>query len=146
MPSLSTLPEIPENPFARPLEWQLYFRQGDQFLALAEKGIHKRQKFSAETLYNVVAMAIEKHLMALFLNKNNLPEGHTMTNLLSYAEKYLTIDDEIFRTMAYMDSLQEICSLDSFSRKEPTGDELAKMIKIAVRIQHKVREKLFPIQ
>lgn len=142
MQSLSVLPEIQENPFAKPLEWRKYFSEGDQFLHLAEKGIHNPQKFSPETLYNVVAMGIEKHLMALFLYKNNLPEGHTLTSLLSYGEKYLAIDGDIFRTLAYMDSLQEICSLDDIHRKTPTAAELAMMIKVAVRIQQKVQAEV----
>ncbi|MFH1217878.1 MAG: hypothetical protein V1706_15400 [Pseudomonadota bacterium] len=142
MQSLSALPEIQENPFARPLEWRKYFSEGDQFLALAGKGIHNLEKFSPETLYNVVAMGIEKHLMALFLYNNNLPEGHTLTNLLSYGEKYLTIDGDILRTLAFMDSLQEICSLDDTHRRTPTLAELEMMVKVAVRIQQKVQESL----
>lgn len=130
--------EKPPPPFTAPLEWRQFFREGDQFLHLAAKGLDRPEKFSAETLYNLTAMAMEKHLMALFLANNSLPEGHTLTGLLAHGEKFLPIDREMLVTLAAMDAIQEICSLDAGQRREPTVAELAGMIGVAGRIRDRV--------
>lgn len=134
--------EKPPPPFAFPLEWRQFFREGDQFLALAAKGLDRPEKFSAETLYNLTAMAMEKHLMALFLANNSLPEGHTLTGMLAHGERFLAIDGEMLATLAAMDAIQEICSLDAGQRREPNAMELAGMIGVAGRIRDQVENAL----
>lgn len=145
MLSLQPMSEKTKSPFEKPLEWQKFFNEGSQFLDLAAKGVKNRQKFNGEALYNMLAMAIEKHFMALFLYKNYMPEGHTLNDLLSAATNFITVDMELIKGLAFMDSLQEICSVDEFTKKEPSGEEIEKMIGIARRVKKCVQEQL-PMQ
>ncbi|MBC8318814.1 MAG: hypothetical protein H8E41_12995 [Desulfobulbaceae bacterium] len=143
MLSLQPMSENMKDPFAKPMEWQKYFREGSQFLDLATKGAKNREKFDGEALYNILAMAIEKHFMALFLYKNYMPEGHTLQDLLSAATQFVKVDMELIKGLTFMDSLQDICSVDDFIKKVPTDNEIEVMVKIAHRVKNCVEEELY---
>lgn len=130
------------NPLGKPPEWQNYYKEGSQFLDLAAAGVHNRQKFNGEALYNILAMAIEKHFMALFLYKKYMPEGHTLKDLLNAAANFIVIDLELVKGLDFMDSLQEICSVDEFTICEPTPEELARLVEIAWGIKKCVLQEL----
>ncbi len=136
------MPETMKDPFEKPLEWQKYFNEGSQFLDLAAKGVKNRKKFNGEALYNILGMAIEKHFMALFLYKNYMPEGHTLNNLLSAATNFISLDMELIKDLAFMDSFQAICSVDDFIIKEPTDEEIEKMIDIAGKVKKCIQEEI----
>ena len=130
------------NPLGKPPEWQTYYKEGSQFLDLAAAGIHNRKKFNGEALYNILAMAIEKHFMALFLYKNYMPEGHTIKDLLTAASNYIVIDLELVKGLDFMDSIQNICNIHEFHKKEPTPGELEKMVTIAQGVKNCVYQEL----
>jgi len=54
--------------------WQLYRRDGEQFLRTAVSA-HQRgnPRFTPEIVYNLVAMAIEKLIMALLMRRATSP-------------------------------------------------------------------------
>ncbi len=64
--------------------WQLYRRDGEQFLRTAVSA-HRRgnPRFTPEIVYNLVAMAIEKLIMALLMRRGDLADNHTMVDLLA---------------------------------------------------------------
>ena len=63
--------------------WQEFLEEGNQFLATAVNAHAKSKKaFTPEILYNLVAMAIEKLIMALLMKSGNLPYNHTMHDLV----------------------------------------------------------------
>lgn len=142
MLSLYQMPERVSNVYSSSQEWQNFFKEGSQFLDLAEKGSRNRKKFNAEALYNMLAMAIEKHFMALFLYKNYMPEGHTLQDMLSAATQFIKIDMDLMKGISFMDSMQDICSVDDFTQKEPTDDEIEKMVAIAHRVKVCVAEEV----
>ncbi len=130
------------NPLGELAEWHKYYQEGSQFLDLAAAGQHNREKFNGEALYNIIAMGIEKHFMALFLYKNYMPEGHTLKDLLAAAANFVVIDLKILKGLDFMDSIQEICSVEDFTIPDPTKDELADMIETARGVQKCVQKEL----
>ena len=142
MLSLYQVSERVSNAYPISYEWQNFFDEGSQFLDLAERGAKNRKKFNAEALYNMLAMAIEKHFMALFLYKNYMPEGHTLQDMLTAATRFIHVDGDLLKGITFMDSMQEICSVDEFTKKEPTDDEIARMVEIAYRVKTCVAEEI----
>ena len=142
MLSLYQIPERISTTYNQESEWQNFFKEGSQFLSLAEKGAKNRKKFNAEALYNLLAMAIEKHFMALFLYHNYMPEGHTLQDMLSAATQFIRVDMELIKGIAFMDSMQEICSVDDFTKKAPTDDEIERMVEIAYQVKECVGNKV----
>ncbi|MEN8190641.1 MAG: hypothetical protein ABFS19_12415, partial [Thermodesulfobacteriota bacterium] len=79
-PNLLGFADIKREPID---DWQEFLAEGNQFLATANNGYARRQQvFTAEILYNLVAMAIEKLIMALLMESGNLPYNHTMHDLV----------------------------------------------------------------
>ncbi|MBU0480315.1 MAG: hypothetical protein KKG47_04360 [Proteobacteria bacterium] len=117
--------------------WQEYLRQGKQFLAAAVNGFaRRRQVFTAEILYNLVAMAIEKLIMALLMESGNLPYNHTMHDLVEAMEEFLPGDlGPLGDELKALDAFQEICDPYNFTITPPTMDEVARMLELAGKIR-----------
>ena len=132
--NLVSVSDIKRQPIS---DWQEFLREGNQFLATASNAFTlQREVFTAEILYNLVAMAIEKLIMALLMNSGNLPYNHTMHDLVESMEEFLPgclvgLGDEI----KALDAFQEICEIDNYTIKIPDTSEVAKMLELAKKVQ-----------
>lgn len=121
--------------------WQEYRRDGEQFLHTAVMARKKNKKpFTPEILYNLTGMAIEKLIMAYLMKNGDLADNHTMGDLLSALERHAGRQPDLTEKLAYLDSFQEICALDSFTVKKPTQQD----IEIIIAIGREVRDFLAP--
>ncbi|MEN8258456.1 MAG: hypothetical protein ABFS09_11400 [Thermodesulfobacteriota bacterium] len=117
--------------------WQEFLQEGNQFLATATNAYSGgRQAFTSEILYNLVAMAIEKLIMALLMKSGNLPYNHTMHDLVESMGEFLPgglagLGEEL----KSLDAFQEICDVDSYTITPPTMAEVAGMLELAGEVQ-----------
>ncbi len=111
--------------------WRDYRSDGEKFLHTAIEAHNKKKKaFSTDTLYNVTCMAIEKLIMAFLMKNGDLAENHTMADLLRALQLHLGDIPDLAEKLLYLDTFQEICSLDNFTINIPTEDEVVKMLAI----------------
>ena len=116
--------------------WQEYRRDGEQFLNTAATAFRKgNSRFTPETLFNLVAMAIEKLVMAFLMKQGDLAENHTMGDLFRALEKHVGHHPELARQFAYLDSFQEICVIETYRRQVPTAEETAAIVAIGENVQ-----------
>lgn len=116
--------------------WREYRRDGEQFLNTAIGAHNKRKKaFSTDTLYNVTCMAIEKLIMAFLMKNGDLAENHTMADLLRALQLHLDDISDLEEKLTYLDSFQEICSLENFVIQVPTEEDVVKMLSIGEDVQ-----------
>ena len=133
--NLMSVSDIKRQPIS---DWQEFLGEGNQFLATASKAYARRREvFTSEILYNLVAMAIEKLIMALLMESGNLAYNHTMHDLVESMEEFLPghlagLGEEI----KALDAFQEICDLESYTIRPPTMAEVAKMLELAEKLQH----------
>ena len=121
--------------------WQEYRRDGEQFLNTATRAFQQgNSRFTPEILFNLVAMAIEKLVMAFLMRRGDLAENHTMGDLFHALERHVGQHPELAEKFAYLDSFQEICDLDTYRRQAPTQEETA----VIVAIGEDVRRLLAP--
>lgn len=121
--------------------WRDYRRDGEQFLHTATEAHNKKKKaFSTDTLYNVTCMAIEKLIMAFLMKNGDLAENHTMADLLRALQLHLGDIPDLAEKLLYLDTFQEICSLDEYTIHVPTEEDVVKMLAIG----EDVREILQP--
>lgn len=121
--------------------WRDYRRDGEQFLHTATEAHNKKKKaFSTDTLYNVTCMAIEKLIMAFLMKNGDLAENHTMADLLRALQLHLGDIPDLAEKLMYLDTFQEICSLDEYTIHVPTEEDVVKMLAIG----EDVREILQP--
>lgn len=117
--------------------WEEFLKEGQQFLGTAERAYAmKRESFTAEILYNLVAMAIEKLIMGLLMKSGNLPYNHTMHDLVEAMEESLpgrlgTLGERL----KGLDAFQEICDTESYTIIPPTMGQIAEMISLAGEIR-----------
>lgn len=116
--------------------WQDYFRDGEQFLQTANGAYNKSAKaFSPDTLYNLTCMAIEKLIMAFLMKNGDLAENHTMGDLSIALERHLGHSPDIAEKLAYLDTFQEICDLESYTVVIPTECDIIKCLSIGNEIK-----------
>jgi hypothetical protein len=120
-------------------DWEQYRLEGEQFLNLAEKAfLHQKKPFTTEILYNLIAMAIEKLVMAALMEIGRLPYNHTMHDLVAALEEWLP---ETIRNMEdsvrALDSYQEICDPYICTIKVPTAAEIENMLALARRLERR---------
>ena len=120
--------------------WEEYLHEGDQYLTTARNAFAgQRHAFTAEILYNVIAMAIEKLVMGALMEQGKLPYNHTMRDLAEAMEEHFPgrlggIKDRLISLDAY----QEICDLDTYHRQPPTMEEIPAMLNLAIELQELV--------
>ncbi len=110
-------------------DWNIYLRHGEQFLKTARSAHEKKKRtFTAEAIYNLTCMAIEKLIMAFLMKRGDLAENHTMVDLLHAMERHLGSNTEIGTRLRYLGGFQQICELDTFTILGPTNVELQKIV------------------
>lgn len=120
--------------------WEEYLREGDQYLTTARRAFAgQRHAFTAEILYNVIAMAIEKLVMGALMQSGNLPYNHTMRDLAEAMEEHFPGRlGGISERLLALDAYQEICDLDTYHRTPPTMAEIPAMLGLAMELQELV--------
>jgi HEPN domain-containing protein len=128
-------------PGSEPIKgWEDFLREGKQFLATANKAYSRgKAAFTAPILYNLVAMAIEKLIMALLMKNGKLPLNHTMHDLVGAIDEFLPgelagLGEELKR----LDGFQEICDMESCSISPPTMAQISGMLTLALEVQSRV--------
>ncbi len=124
--------------------WEEFFLEGRQFLTTASKAYAaKRKAFTTGILYNLVAMSIEKMIMAMLMKSGNLPYNHTMHDLVESMEEFMpgrleNLGEELKR----LDAFQEICDQDEYIIKTPTLIEVKRMLNLADRMESLTMEQV----
>ena len=121
------------------LNWQTWLKNGDQYLN-AGTPKNKTSRFGTNIRYNLLSMALESYVMAILDYHGDLPENHTYTDLMMALERVVPIDPMLKKRVLAYENLQSICSIDRYSRKDPTEEELLDLrgaINEMSRIAHK---------
>ena len=145
---VSATTEIRLSPVREISGWQEFLRDGNGYLKTAVGGYKRRRDiFSAEILYNIIAMAIEKFIMAALMRHGALPFNHTMADLVEAMDTtFPEVMDSMRKGLLALDKYQEICSLDFYSICPPPMKEIPAMLELADKLQILVVSRLLPGQ
>jgi len=110
------------------VDWEAFLAEGKSYHRTAQGSVRRPEVFTPGIIQNLVAMGIEKYIMALFMKRGMLPRNHTMTDLLEESRGILELEERTKETLLYMDSLQRICSMDDFSIQEPTQEDISRFL------------------
>lgn len=117
-------------------DWRDFIRDGDRLLKTADAGGKKRPRvFTPEILYNLIAMAIEKHVMGYLLFNNRLPDNHTLRDLMDAARQVGELDAELHRKTVAYDRFQEICAIAAYHRDVPDAEDTAAFLRVACEVR-----------
>ena len=117
--------------------WEEFLRNGEGYLKTATAGYQRRQQvFTAEILYNLVAMSIEKFIMAALMRHGAMPYNHTMKDLVEAMETIFPGKmARLSQGLLEMDKYQEICDLDGFRINPPGMNKIPGMLKLADKLR-----------
>lgn len=95
-------------------------REGDAYLKTARGARKRPQVFTPTILYGILSLAIEKHLMAILLQVDQLPDNHTFRDLVDAMERVAPLEPDVARFLMELDAFDDLCSLDV--RRSPVPD------------------------
>ena len=123
--------------------WEDFLKDGEGFLRTAVGAYEKRNKvFTSEILYNIIAMAIEKFVMAALMRHGALPYNHTMKDLVeAMDETFPAAIDDLREGLLKMDEYQDICDLDGFRITPPDMEEIPGMLEIGQKLKRMAAEE-----
>lgn len=117
-------------------KWSEYMTEGDAYLKTATGGAKRPGIFTPEILYNVLAMAIEKHIMAALVFKGTLADNHTFSDLIDSAKEICPLSDSIAARLLDLEVYQNICPVfDGYNRDPFPVEQVQGMIDVAAQIQ-----------
>ena len=124
--------------------WEEFLADGEAYLRTAKGAYTKRKAvFTPEILYNLIAMAIEKFVMAALMQRGTMPYNHTMLDLVEAMENtFPGRMKELGKGLLEMDKYQEICDLDGFKIVPPGMEEIPGMLELAEQMHTLVIEEL----
>ena len=117
--------------------WEEFLRDGEGYLKTATVAHAERKSaFTPEILYNIIAMAIEKFVMAALMRHGTMPYNHTMTDLVEAMEEtFPGAIVDIKEGLLQLDAFQQICDLDGFSITPPGMEEIPAMLDLAGKMR-----------
>ena len=122
-------------------DWQQFQKEGEQFLALAERAFAKKTKaFTTEILYNLTAMAMEKLVMAALMRIGRLPDNHTLGDLATALTHWLPEAAQgLTESLGALDRFQEICDMERATILPPTLADIEAMLLLARRLERRLQ-------
>ncbi len=122
-------------------DWQQFQKEGEQFLALAERAFTKKTKaFTTEILYNLAAMAMEKLVMSALMRIGRLPDNHTLGDLAAALTRWLPDAAQgLVESICALDRFQEICDPELAIIHPPTLADIEAMLRLARRLERRLQ-------
>lgn len=116
--------------------YEAFMDEGNKYLKTARGGVKRPAVFTAEILYNLLGLAIEKHVMGALMAKGKLADNHTFTDLIDAANQVGGIDADIAEKLRKFESYQNICPVFAgYHRTEPPAEAIPEMITTAEAVQ-----------
>lgn len=113
-----------------------FMTEGDQYLKAARGGVTRPVIFTPEILYNIIGLAIEKHIMGALMAKGNLADNHTFTDLIHATKQIGEIDKDIADQLRKFESYQNICPVFAgYHRTAPSPEAIIEMIATAEAVK-----------
>lgn len=114
----SSIPRIPE--------WEEWLDNGEKYYKAASPK-NKKSRFSPELQYNLLSMSLEGYVMAVSGYHNLLPENHTYTDLMDALDRIVHLDPDLKDQVLRHESIQEICSMEDYTRSCPSETALEEL-------------------
>jgi len=109
------------------LTWQHFYQDGKAYHKTSVGAASRPRIFTPDIMLNLIGMAIEKYLMAVFLRRGTLPDNHTMFDLIA-ALKPEELAEPVKQTMLEMDNMQQICLVDHIEIRHPEPEDITRFL------------------
>lgn len=123
-------------------DWETFFKEGDSYLRVAQGGARRPKVFTPEVVYNLAAMALEKHVMAVLMYNGTLADNHTFEDLVDATDRCCPLETTVRQRLLDLQQHQQICSpYDGYRRDTLTREVGDEITLVATQIQGWAKEK-----
>lgn len=116
-------------------EYDKFLTEGIQFLKAAQGKDGKPSKLAADIRYNLLALSLEKCMMAILLYNHDMADNHTFTDLLNSVVRHVEIPPVIANEIAALEQVQSICNVYEYHREIPSDIVVARLASVALYIK-----------
>lgn len=120
----------------------IFIKEANEFYKVAVGGVKKKKIFTNEILYNLISISIEKYFMGFLTSRNQLPQCHTLKNMINEVKSLVEVNETIVQKMYYFDDVQQICSMIDYHRKTISDHDINEMISVLGEIKELVDRNL----
>lgn len=110
-----------------------FWLEGLSYQKVCQNGWPGKRIFTAEIIYQLSAMAIEKFFMAWLTQERALPENHTLRDLVRAAEKLRPLPPELRKSLLRMDRFMDLCPLVPLNIPKPDASHVPEFIDTMAR-------------
>jgi hypothetical protein len=104
-----------------------YLTEGIQYRKAAGGNEGKPSKWDTSTRYNLYAMSVEKYMMAIVVQNNDLADNHTFTDLIAAVERHVALPEDLKSELLELEQVQSICSVFEYHREEPSAEVVERL-------------------
>ena len=108
------------------MDWEKEHSEGLQFASTA-KGMLNKEKVDNETLYNIIALAIEKFTSALASKMNYIPMNSSLVFVFRELSRKTDIPAHFVDEASFMNRFMTYCSLDIVPVRTISKDDVLRM-------------------
>ncbi|MCU7551122.1 hypothetical protein OCK74_18525 [Chitinophagaceae bacterium LB-8] len=119
-----------------------FIKEANEFYKVAVGGVKKKKVFTNEILYNLISISMEKYFMGFLTSRNQLPQCHTLKNMINEMKSLVEVNESIVQKMYYFDDVQQICSLIDYHRKTISDHDINEMISVLGAVKELVDKNL----
>ncbi len=110
--------------------------EAEGYLRVAQAGLERPEKFSAETLFQLVALAVEGFWLAYLDENGNVPSHHGFRDLIKAAEAVGPVPADLADAVRGLDRYQSLCAWIPVEPRKPLREEIPGLIDVARRVEH----------
>lgn len=109
--------------------------QAEEYLRAARGGWGKPEKFTAEAVFHLVALAVEGFWLAWLEDRGGAPAHHAFRDLVRAAEAHVAVPPDLKTGLLKMDQYQRLCEWIPIEPRKPTRDDLPGLLDLASRVR-----------
>lgn len=109
--------------------------QAREYRRAAEGGLLKPEKFTAEAVFQLVALAIEGCLLAWLEDNGGAPSHHGFHHLVRAVEARRAVPAELKKSLVTLDRYSKLCEWIPLEPRVASRDELPGLLDLARRVE-----------
>ncbi|WP_159522631.1 hypothetical protein [Sunxiuqinia indica] len=109
--------------------WIGYYEEAAAYYKTIVGARRKNRPFGNLVYYNMVGLSLEGFLTAVIAKDNDLPEHSSISSMLRMIKKKYEVPEYFTDESRFFNRFMNFCSLEVLEMKEPTDEEIDRMIK-----------------
>lgn len=108
--------------------------QADGYLRAAKGGLGRPEKFNAQSLFHLTALAVEGYWIGWLEERGAVPAHHAFRDLIRAAEAYGPLPADLKKDVLVLDQYQRLCEWIPIEPRQPVREDLPGLLATAARV------------